>query len=211
MYTCTYLIYICVSEIRSYHWFRKWLVACSTQRPYLHQCCHIVNLTLRNKFRWKNAHATKCICRLHNVSHLSRSIWDNQCGITLIWHWGPVTHIYVSELGPVSISEKTSFRRISWSLEAARFVFRSVRSLWNLTGTSAALLPMCLSNFKAIRQFKVLFSRLRDFARSYEKTSFRILRRGTGSPLDQMIACPLFNAKPSSEPIMNYCQLDLLG
>ena len=64
------------------------------------------------------------------------------------------------------------------SREVSRFVFRIVRSLWNLTGTSAALLPMCLSNFKAIRQFKVPFSWPRDLARSYEKTSFRILRRG---------------------------------
>ena len=62
-----------------------------------------------------------------------------------------------------------------------RFVFRIVRSLWNLTGTSAAVLPMCLSNFKAIRQFKVPISSLRDFTRSYEKTSFRIFRRGPGS------------------------------
>ena len=82
--------------------------------------------------------------------------------------------------GPVSISEKTSYRKVSWSLEAARFVFRIVRSLWNLTGTSAALLPMCLSNFKAMRQFKVPISWLRDFTRSYDKTSFRILRRGPG-------------------------------
>ena len=33
-----------------------------------------------------------------------------------------------------------------------------------------------ISNFKAIRQFKVPISWLRDFTRSYEKTSFRILR-----------------------------------
>ena len=39
---------------------------------------------------------------------------------------------------------------------------------------------MCLSNFKAIRQFKVPISWLRDFTRSYEKMSFRILRRGPG-------------------------------
>ena len=77
--------------------------------------------------------------------------------------------------GPVSISDKTSYRKISQSLEVARFVFRIVRSLWNLTGTSAALLPMCLSNFKAIRQFKEPISGLRDFTRSYDKTSFRIL------------------------------------
>ena len=40
---------------------------------------------------------------------------------------------------------------------------------------------MCLSNFKAIRKFKVPISWLRDFTRSYEKTSFRVLRRGPGS------------------------------
>ena len=39
---------------------------------------------------------------------------------------------------------------------------------------------MCLSNFKAIQQFKVPISWLRDFTRSYEKTSFGILRRGPG-------------------------------
>ena len=72
--------------------------------------------------------------------------------------------------GPVSIFEKTSYRKISWSLEGAWFVFRIVRSLWNLTGTSAALPPMFLSNFKAIRQFKVQISWLRDFTRSYNKT-----------------------------------------
>ena len=82
--------------------------------------------------------------------------------------------------GPVSISEKTSYRKILQSLEAARFVFRIVRSLWNLTGTLAALLLMCLSNFKAIRRFKVPISRLRDFTSSYDKTSFQILRRGQG-------------------------------
>ena len=54
-------------------------------------------------------------------------------------------------LGPISISDKTSYFKISQSLEAARFVFRIVQSLWNLTGTSAAGLPECLSNFKALR------------------------------------------------------------
>ena len=77
----------------------------------------------------------------------------------------------------------------------ARFVFRIVRSLWNLTGTSAAVLPMCLSNFKAIRQLKVPISWLRDFTRSYEKTSFRILRRGPGgvNPCEvAFVFCPLY-------------------
>ena len=39
---------------------------------------------------------------------------------------------------------------------------------------------MCLSNFKAIRQFKVPISWIRNFTRSYERTSFWILRRGPG-------------------------------
>ena len=40
--------------------------------------------------------------------------------------------------GPVSISDKTSYCKISQNLEAARFLFILVRSLWNLTGISAA-------------------------------------------------------------------------
>ena len=82
--------------------------------------------------------------------------------------------------GPVSISDKTSYCKISWSIEAARFVFRFVRSLWNLTGTSAALLSKCLSNFKEIWWFKIPISRLRDTTRSHDKTSYRILKRGPG-------------------------------
>ena len=99
--------------------------------------------------------------------------------------------MYLGAQGPVSISEKMSYRKISWSLEAAGIVFSIVRSLWNLTGPLAALLPMCLSNFKVIRQFEVAISWLRDFTRSYEKTSFRILRRGPGrfSTMAQVLAC----------------------
>ena len=105
-----------------------------------------------------------------------------------------------THLGPVWISEKTSFRKISSSLEAARFVFRIVRSLWNLTGTSAAVLPMCLSNFKTIRQFKVPISWLRVFTRSCEKTSFRILRRGPGSDpkLTQRSVCKVWSMQLTS-------------
>ena len=53
-------------------------------------------------------------------------------------------------LGLYSLSGKTSYRKISWSLEAARFGFKHFQSLWNLTGTSAAVLPRCLWNFRAI-------------------------------------------------------------
>ena len=53
--------------------------------------------------------------------------------------------------GLYSLSGKTSYCKISWSLETARFGFGLYQSLWNFTGTSAALLPRCLSNFRAIR------------------------------------------------------------
>ena len=64
------------------------------------------------------------------------------------------------------------------NIEECRFV--NLRSLWNLTGTSPAMLPMCLSDFKAMRSFKLPISRLRDFTRSYDKTSYRILKQGPG-------------------------------
>ena len=72
----------------------------------------------------------------------------------------------------VSISNKTCYRKISRSLEAAGFVFRIVRSLWNLTGTSAAVLPRRPSNFK--RHDNLTFQS-RGFTRSYDETSYRIL------------------------------------
>ena len=80
--------------------------------------------------------------------------------------------------GPVSISEGTSFCGILWGLGAAGFGI--VRSLWDLTGTSAAVLLMSLSCFGAIRQFRVHVSWLRDFAGSCGGASFRMLRRGPG-------------------------------
>ena len=73
---------------------------------------------------------------------------------------------------------KTSYCEISISFEAVRFVFRIVLSLWNLTGASAAVLPGCLSNFKAMWWFKLQIWRLRDFTRSYDKTSYRMLWNG---------------------------------
>ena len=39
-------------------------------------------------------------------------------------------------LGPVSISDKTSYHEISWSFKAARLVVWIIASLWNLTSTS---------------------------------------------------------------------------
>ena len=52
-------------------------------------------------------------------------------------------------------------------LEAARFGFRLFRSLSNMTGTSAAALPWCLLNFRAMRPLQHPISRLRDFTTSH--------------------------------------------
>ena len=45
-------------------------------------------------------------------------------------------------LGLYLLSGKTSYRKISWSLEAARFGFILFQLLWNLTGTLAEALPV---------------------------------------------------------------------
>ena len=82
--------------------------------------------------------------------------------------------------GLYSLSGKTSYRKISRSLEAARFGFKLFQSLWNLARTSAALLPRCLSNFRAIRPLQHPISRLRDFTRFGGKTSYRLVNRGPG-------------------------------
>ena len=51
-----------------------------------------------------------------------------------------------------SLSGQTSYRKTLWSLEAARLDIIMIVSLWNLTGISAVLRPMCLSNCRAIRK-----------------------------------------------------------
>ena len=85
---------------------------------------------------------------------------------------------YNTTLGLYSLSGKTSYRKISRSLVKSRF--RLFQSLWNLAGTSAALLPRCLSNFRAIRPLQHPISRLRDFTRFGGKTSYRLVNRGLG-------------------------------
>ena len=86
-----------------------------------------------------------------------------------------------TNLGLYSLSGKTSYRKISWSLEAARFGFKLFQSLWNLAGTLAALLPRCQSNFRAIQPLQHPISRPRDFTIFGGKTSYRLVNRGHGS------------------------------
>ena len=70
-------------------------------------------------------------------------------------------------LGPCSPSSKTSYRQISWSLEAEGLYVIITVLLCNLTSFSVALLPRCLSNWRAIRNSQPQpcgFETLRDIA-----------------------------------------------
>ena len=64
--------------------------------------------------------------------------------------WQPITISSGSRVqGLYSLSGKTSYRQISWSLEAARSSVILIVLLWNLTGISTTLLLICLWNFRA--------------------------------------------------------------
>ena len=73
-------------------------------------------------------------------------------------------------LGLYSLSGKTAYGKISWCLEGARWDVKINISLWNMTGMSAALLPMSLPNFVAIGKVETRLSRHRNFTRYCCKT-----------------------------------------
>ena len=79
---------------------------------------------------------------------------------------------------PHSLNGKTSYCKISWNFGVVRFVLIIIASLWNMTGISAALLPMCLSNFRVVEKFQTRSLWLRDFTRSRGKTPVRLVTRG---------------------------------
>ena len=108
------------------------------------------------------------------------------------WEWLPGWELSTYQgQGLYSLSRKTSYRKISWRLEVARFGFRLFQLLWDLTGTSAATLPRCLSNFSAKRSLQHSISRLRDFTRFGGKTSYRLVNRG---PEDAYVCWPVICA-----------------
>ena len=79
--------------------------------------------------------------------------------------------------GLYSLKGRTSYHKISWSLEAARFSVRLLRSLWNLTGVSEALLPVKFQSDMIIITPNHAAPRLREFG---GKTSYRVVNRGPG-------------------------------
>ena len=106
--------------------------------------------------------------------------------------------IYIRR-GIYFINRRASYRKISWRLEAARFGFRRFQSLWNLTGTSAAALPRCPSNFRAMRLFWYPISWLRDFTRFGGKTCYRLVNRGSVS-----VASPAYDCPSTSKVTLRY-------
>ena len=95
-----------------------------TKAPYCYiDCCEWIPLSFETEY--DNSYSRKCVCKCHlqNGGYFVQGLY--------------------------SLSGKTSYRQISWSLEAARLGVIMIVSLWNLAGISAAL-PRCLSNFRAI-------------------------------------------------------------
>ena len=97
----------------------------------------------------------------------SLSLWRHCNGaenVPMPWHHHGVWDVYRAmphmlakliifgciQLGLYSLSGKTTYCQISRSLEAAWLGVIMIVSLWNLTGISAAMLPRCLSSFRAI-------------------------------------------------------------
>ena len=92
-------------------------------------------------------------------------------------------------LGHYSLSKKTSYHRISWCLDATRLVVIIIISLWNLTGISAALLPMGqMLNYKANGKALTRISLLRGFTRSFGKKPYHLDNRGPGDRFTRRLA-----------------------
>ena len=102
-----------------------------------------------------------------------------------------LSHWCANFQGLYSLSGQTSYRKMSWSLEAAKFGITFFQSLWHLTGTSAATLSIRLSNFKVIGPLSHAMSQLRDFSRFGSKTSVHLVNRGTGFPQQYRCAVAL--------------------
>ena len=79
-----------------------------------------------------------------------------------------------------ALNGKKSYHQISCSLEATKLDVIIIVSLWNLTGISSALLPMCMSNVIAIGKVQTRITRLPDYTRSWGKTSVRLVHRSSG-------------------------------
>ena len=87
-----------------------------------------------------------------------------------------------------------SYHQILWILEAVGVDIILIISVWNLTGISAALLPRCLSTFRAIGKVLTQISQIQDFMRSCGKMSISLVNRDPGllRSIDAVIALHLY-------------------
>ena len=114
---------------------------------YLYQCWHVIS-----EVEWHSsdsifARDTVAINHQNQLeNYLYKILFKSPLGV---YYTGGFSAM-IAKQGLYSLSGKTSYRQISWSLEAARLDVVMVVSLWNLTGTSAAALPRYLPNVRAI-------------------------------------------------------------
>ena len=199
-----------LSEIQPIISYRRHLAACSTPSHFLNQWWQFVIWTIWNKFQWslnENVIIFISKCILKNVCKMSSfcSTKSSQRPHRPQLYWRSskkTTYNAASDSSHPCRLEKqpggrTSYRKISWSFEATRYEFRLFPSLWNLTSSSAATLPKCLSNFGAIRSLNHPISRLRDFTRPCGKTSYRLVNRGPGTHAIRL-TCNWFQGLTSS-------------
>ena len=110
------------------------------------------------------------LLRINNQASMLLIITDSLCRdptwLATLSHTGLLFYIY-----------RTSFRRVSSSLEVAIWGFDMGASFWNFI--SAAGLPRGLSNFKAIGQLYTS-TPYRGFAGLGRKTSYRWANKGSG-------------------------------
>ena len=78
--------------------------------------------------------------------------------------------------GPLFTKWSDVLRPNSWSREATRLDVIKIVSLWNLTDISAATLPGCLPNSRAIGNVLIRITRLRDV--TCGKTPVRLVNKG---------------------------------
>ena len=132
----------------------------------------------------------KNVCWKENIFALIRvlrnQLSDEQAQSHSLNQRWPLTYIHITR---ALFQYPITYCRISQSLGASRLVFRIIRSLWYLIGTLAAVLPKCLSNFKAVLTLEHPISRLRDFVRSHDKTSYRTLKWGISDLIQWCCQC----------------------
>ena len=109
---------------------------------------------------------------LRSTSEDNETLADNdvKTQITLLLdllalcRWNPPVALTKGQ-GLYSLSGKSSYRKISWSLEAARFGFRIFQSFWNLTDTSTAALPVRFQSNMIITTSNLVVSKLHEILR----------------------------------------------